>query len=1001
MTARAITAPELAILRSEGQFSRLNLAIVNPSVVWVARVNGTPVSNDMVGFVPWIDATFGDVNSLQYGMTVLVGSSAGDGSKGEARFLSASGSIISGSTVVATNAINIGFTSEIAFADGDYLTAIDEYGLWPKQAIFAGGVFFCDNNTPYTNQHDPDALRPVPVLGPDIVLYMSGSSVSYTPDAGDSWVLSGSVVSYAWSFAPYVSGSPAISGSATATPTVTFYATGAYTIGCTVTTNNGISATGRRVVYVYSDLAPLVSQFSPESCQGDWKDGGWSFEATMYAQAEQATVRDRAKVFLLAHDFIATSGSGVSGSPVSIGPLAGYENIVATGWIAGETIQWNPELSTVKFAVRGPHWWLGHVASQQAGIVDTNETPTNWNFYQNLTYDAFLWHIITWRCTAGEVMDVYPSGDTRRIVGTTAAWGTIWAQLSQVGSTKFLIAPACNRFGQMYNQQDTNYLPAASRASVPTVMDVTKADWQDTIEIERRTVPEVAFMDCGGFSWDGASDTPSAFRSGAWGTAVGRHGRMDRRLENALTVAGGQAECNALAGILLGYENNKLPSIGLQLASFNRFFDICPNQYGQFSLAAGDTPRGITLTDQKFVPRSIAFVWDADTHAPYVEITAEGQSETPVGYYLPFYNGRLEFRIPEFPNFPWSPTQRAIRPGRNPGTCTAPSAPANGPYEMFFSTTLSDEGDLSASKPFRCKIRAGDADNPSFMTLRCTTYTSQSISEPYTWYEEPNGDTFTVDALDTNGNVVASGSVVPYTGPAQGDRIINFGPVDASEVWAFRVTIPGYSGSGLQPGEVIATGNVGDNPYSAVGFAYEGVPSLVLKTATRELQDYATPIPGQIYYIESSGGPSPVSGSYVGGAPKLFSSSYQIGVVAGVKGEPDLWAGLALDYQAYSGSYVGVWRKTADISLPDWAVQIDDLDPYTRLYFRYPDELDLRVHAYNEVRLYTAPSTSTVFDYYLGADLNFTYGYATTGGVPRRLVIEGASMSNVCEYYDE
>ena len=46
--ARAATVPELALLRTEGQFSKLYLAIHAPATIYSARLNGAPTSNDSV-----------------------------------------------------------------------------------------------------------------------------------------------------------------------------------------------------------------------------------------------------------------------------------------------------------------------------------------------------------------------------------------------------------------------------------------------------------------------------------------------------------------------------------------------------------------------------------------------------------------------------------------------------------------------------------------------------------------------------------------------------------------------------------------------------------------------------------------------------------------------------------------------------------------------------------------------------------------------------------------
>ena len=45
---RAITSPELALLRSEGQWSELYMAVLKPNTVYTARLASLPASNDQV-----------------------------------------------------------------------------------------------------------------------------------------------------------------------------------------------------------------------------------------------------------------------------------------------------------------------------------------------------------------------------------------------------------------------------------------------------------------------------------------------------------------------------------------------------------------------------------------------------------------------------------------------------------------------------------------------------------------------------------------------------------------------------------------------------------------------------------------------------------------------------------------------------------------------------------------------------------------------------------------
>jgi hypothetical protein len=151
-------------------------------------------------------------------------------------------------------------TSEIVWADNLYLTVVDEFGLWAKHPSLIGTTLeMMDYLTSYDTQHSDFA--PVPVLGPDAVLWLSGATVSITPSAASSWVPGSTIASYEWQAV----GASATSGLTTATPTITYDAAGVYRLRCTVTAANGEDWEGFRKVFVFE----LPSTGSPSTGSGD------------------------------------------------------------------------------------------------------------------------------------------------------------------------------------------------------------------------------------------------------------------------------------------------------------------------------------------------------------------------------------------------------------------------------------------------------------------------------------------------------------------------------------------------------------------------------------------------------------------------------------------------------------------------------------------------------------------------------------------------------------
>lgn len=291
----AATADQKSYFRSNGQHSKLYLAFPQPAIIFKAHINDLYIGKDQVVFVTYDGVDTGAYTDIVPGMTLLVGTNEGGYDLGLARIRKAA----------TSTKLFIGETSEVKFADNMHLTVIDEYGLWAKHKYVRSGSThedFMDFDIAYTDQHED--LDPVPILGPDRVLFYQGTlgganTISSVFDASASYCLGSSVSTWAWTYA----GSSAHSGEATDTLTVTYNAPGTYRISLTITAANGASFTGYRTIVVFDDTALPVSDFRLNTCNGDFQTGGWNFKVSMYDNADLALVRDRAKVILFARDW--------------------------------------------------------------------------------------------------------------------------------------------------------------------------------------------------------------------------------------------------------------------------------------------------------------------------------------------------------------------------------------------------------------------------------------------------------------------------------------------------------------------------------------------------------------------------------------------------------------------------------------------------------------------------------------------------------------------------
>ena len=795
ITAREITAPELVNLHTDNQWVEWGLYIVNPPAVFTCQLNGVPNYKggltDNISVLTYDGASGIAYSAIKPDSTILVGVAPGDDTYGQVRFRAAT-----------ATTITIARTSQVIWYDNAYLTVLDEVGLWPRQQWFniITGTFTCDDDIVYTDQHKNPA--PVPVLGPDRIVELTGATVVVQLDASDSWVFGGTISSYLWTASVGV----VLSSQVIANPTATFSAAGSYYVDCLLTASNGKTYTGRRVIAVYDAAHPLINQFTIKNLTGEWTDGGWSFDVDLYAQASLPTVRERALVFLVGKQYY-------NNLQVDQGPVAGMERQICSGWISKESIEWSAELSTVKFSVKGPQWWLDQTTSWQAALTDSVYSPVNWMYFANLTFDKFCWHVLTYRSTATRMMDFYPSGDTRRTVGISMQFGSVWSQIKSAGENKFYLFPCCNRFGQLFIQLDPQYCTLAQRSAFPVIQVIGKTDWYEILNIERRTVPATSFVDATGMSWAGGP-LPSGYRSGSYGSSISRHGKYEHRTE---LVVSGQSQCNDFAGLIMGNGNNPLPNLTIKLAQQNFFYDICPHQYAFINVAAGDTPRGIVLTNQQLVVRGISFDIDNEKGTVLPVLTAEGASIPALAVTLPFptdytppppYNppptgcttGTAYYIPPAGCNVGgsyYTPPGCSVGSSINPpppggGDCITESQ-ANGPFVVATGMTIyggTFAGAWGVFNPiYKCMIRATGAANPSRVAL--TGAFEKTLDSGATWVPDLAMTAYTLQACDANGTIIATVVWDAVTDNGHGTRYGTISAPAPVNIYSWLLTISG------------------------------------------------------------------------------------------------------------------------------------------------------------------------------------------------------------------
>lgn len=628
--ARAATSPELVLYRTAGKKTKLRAAIFPPTILYQARINQTFSTRDGVLELTY-DTPSGTLASVLADMTVFVGSSAGAWDKGICRLRS-----------IDASKMYIGETSDINFQDNDHLTVVDEFGLYARHVRISAGVPYMDGGTAYSDQHTN--FDPVPIMGSHRVLKLTGASVSATYDASGSYALDSSISAYSWT-APDSSSS---SGMTTATPTISWNSVGWKRVYLLLTAANGKTFRGVRYVYVWSEASP-PSRAKIENCREDADEGGWSFDLTMLDNCDLTLVRDHSLVILFGEDYWGNTQS-------NIGPIPGCENIYVVGWInSRQAVNWNPEQGSVRFNVQSAHHWFQRIPAYPDGVELVARPAAAWTEMRNLTVNKGLFHFLRWRTTATRVMDVFLTDNTFYTREVSSLAQNLWEQIREMAFLQVFARAGVNALGQLYIEVHPQLVPEADR-DWPTVMTITKADWSEEIDFER-----VAGNECSQVNLKGVAVNESGkgtpYFSKSTGHTYTHYGAPD--IQDNLLVST-QAQANSLAGLYFGWRNNPYPEIPVAFKAPIRLIDCFPRQECNITIAAPDTPRGITYSGA-LIPKSVELIQDENGYVhSQVVFEAESFEALAVTETVP---GSGQVSIPPTPPLPPLPPIVPIVPG--------------------------------------------------------------------------------------------------------------------------------------------------------------------------------------------------------------------------------------------------------------------------------------------------------------------------------------------------
>ena len=747
----------------DGQWSNVYAFISSPATVLACQVNDPSPANDRRTSIAFDGVTAGAYTAALDGMTVLVGSAAGLSDRGLG--------CIDGSATASS--LPIIMTSNIAIADNDYVTVIQDFGVWARKKL-----------PTYTNQLS--VPRPTIAAGGDRVLKLTGANVATT------YALTGAA-----SYVTTCAGSTVTNGT-TDHPTVAVTTAGEYLVKIVGTGANGAVSTTYRIVYVYSAANP-PKNIILQSNSGD--ESGWS--ATIQLYENQSSVRDRAKCIIFGEDYF-------NGAQGSAGDLAGCENIILSGWIAGDTIDYDVDNGGVSFDVRGAGYWLDKM-DNESEIVMMGTAAADWGHMASLTVDKMLWFMASWQTTCLNCMDAVYTGDTRTAPVITAPSGSIKSQIDYV-TGRILANAFTDQYGRMIFRIDTPLIPIADRAGIASAATLTSADFE-SINIDKTILPPTSQTVITGQT---AAGVYMAAIGG--GRIAGRFGTQSGLDE---LLAADQAQLNVMAGSLFAKDNTPYKFSINNLRGNNRTIE--PGKRITLTILAADNLGGVAYSGYAIVRSvdrshdpvgggwSISLDADAETQAG-LYCTGDIPIDTDTG--LPADTG---VPFPNFPPFSWSnnPVPTPPPPPGTWGTCDDAS-PQTGPYLSAWDKTFVNgiTGTTTARTWNKCTIRAATASYKSYMLFY--------ISNTGLAYNH-----LTVYGIDATGARVVTG-VVSTTDTYQPGYLMlmraDFSPASTTQVAGFELVCDEGLDVTAAAGPALTYGSVSWSPH--FNYATGSVPVL-------------------------------------------------------------------------------------------------------------------------------------------------------------------------------
>jgi len=652
----ALTAAEVALLRTHPHKVKMYMAVLRPATVMACQVNNANIARGARS-ITYDNVTAGEYGAVIAGQTMLIGTTAGARDVGKVRVKSATDTVIT----VAQN-------DDIDWQDGLYLTIQNNYELWSKKprVTASGGVVtrYVDYDISYSSH--TSRQNPVPIMGPPACAFIDDdtglATVAFVGENSYSVAEGKTIDKYSWVFP---SGTPSISsdkGEVSSPVVVTWDTAGGHvpywvSLEVTDTAPDQTSGTGRRPVFIFDRTGPNApyTDFEISDLSGDFGQGGWEAKFKVFGDVTANDFPDGTMVIVFAEEWYGNTKQSIGGYPYR-------ENIKFVGYIQGESIRYDPlsgnkagyvtfEASTINGLMKN--------RDSYAITLKYDATPGNWEEIVGLDVDMGAYYVAQWFSTLLTIADMELTGDARAIKYQDFPKADLYRQIDDFCSTAIRARLISDKQGCLHLEINPQFLNDTSKDAIATVISLNSQDWRDVLNIPREQESDTSYVECQGKYFDGKVETP--FIAEAPGSASQQEG-----IEQAYTgfVFASQTDANNMAGYVLANANNEYPDVPLSLAGNYSFCDIVQEWY-KLTVAATDTKRGLTWNEAPFLCRRVELKYDAKNGTLFTNINLEKEVSGLAGQTgtFPVEPPEEEPEDPEPPAYPPLPPEPEETPG--------------------------------------------------------------------------------------------------------------------------------------------------------------------------------------------------------------------------------------------------------------------------------------------------------------------------------------------------